>query len=299
MKKITPTLVFVEDIYCDKPRSDFLEVDLNESAKLILMTGSIVNPLVLRKTGVESYAVIDGYFEYWTAVRAREIDPLGGEVINAYIMDSEEDEKLLREQISMFRDRGRGTTAPVVTSSENVDVMRSLNGISRQLAEMSNHHSKLLEDIPGKLTETITVELSRQVDGLSKEISSEIAKQFSEFRLLMEEVRKGERGISGKQAGSKKTTKLKLSPEVEEKIKGLAPQKFVEALNTLDSDELERKLRISKPSKTVIESILVKKREQPFQEFETYLDVMKRVDGLGSTGAKMLELLQKWSKVFP
>jgi hypothetical protein len=284
MKKIAPTLAFVEDIQCDKPRSDFLEVDLNESAKLFLMTGSIVNPLVLRKTGVESYAVIDGFFEYWTAVRAKEIDPLGGEVINVYIMDSEEDEKLFREQISMFRDRGRATTAPVVTSSENAAVMRSLNGISRQLA-----------DVPSQLKELITVELNRQVGGLSKEIISEIARQFSEFKLWMVELRKGEKGVSGRPAGSKKTTKPKLSPEVEEKIKGLPHQKFVEALNTLDSDELERKLRISKASKTVIDSILAKKREQPFQEFASYLEVMEQVDGLGGKGAKMRELLQRWS----
>jgi hypothetical protein len=284
MKKITPTLVFVEDIQCDKPRNDFLEVDLNESAKLILMTGSIVNPLVLRKTGVESYAVIDGFFEYWTAVRAKEIDPLGGEVINAYIMDSEEDEKLFREQIGMFRDRGRGTTAPVVTSSEvNVEVMRSLNGISRQIADVSS-----------QLKELITIERNRQVGGLSTEIN-EIAKQFSEFRLWMEEVRKGEKGVAGRPAGSKKITKPKLTPEVEEKIKELPHQAFIDALNTLESDELERKLRISKASKTVIDSILAKKREQPFQEFTSYLDVMEQVDGLGGRGAKMLELLRKWT----
>lgn len=292
MRKIQPSIVLVKSIYSPKSREELDEVQLNEAAHLILAGEGVINPPILLKTGIdphtglESYTVVDGHFEYYAAVRAREINARKGETINAYVIEADEDEKLFREQISMFRDRERGTTAPVATSSsENVDVMRrSLNGISRQIA-----------DVPSQVKEMITVELNRQCGGLSKEIGSEIARQFSEFRLWMEEVRKGEKGISGRPAGSKKITKPKLSPEVEEKIKQLPYQEFIDALNTLESDELERKLRIAKASKTVIDSILANKQEQPFQEFTSYLEVMERVDGLGGRGAKMLELLRKWT----
>lgn len=301
MRKIQPAIVLVKSIYSPKPREELNEVQLNEAAQLILAGEGVINPPILLKTGIdphtglESYTVVDGHFEYYAAVRAREINARKGETINAYVIEADEDEKLFREQISMFRDRGRATTAPVVTSSENVEVMRSLNGISRQLAEVGNR----LADVLSQLKEMITAELNRQVDGLSKEIGSEITKQCSDIRLLVEEVRKGEKGVSGRPTGGKKTTKLRLSPETEEKIKELPHGEFVEALNTLDSDELERKLRISKASKTVIDSVLAKKREQPFREFASYLEVMEQVDGLGSTGANMLKLLQKWSEAFP
>jgi hypothetical protein len=293
MRKIQPSIVLVKSVSSPKSRDEFSEVQLTEAAQLILAGEGVINPPILLKTGMdphtglESYTVVDGHFEYYSAMLAREINARKGETINAYVIEAEEDETLFREQIRMFRDSGRATTAPVVTSSENAEVMRSLNGISRQLA-----------NVPSQVKDLITIELNRQVSGLSKEIN-EIAKQYSEIRLLMEEVKKGGKGIVGRPAGSQKITKPKLSPEVKEKIKGLPYLEFINALNTLESDALEMKLRMAKASKTVIDSILAKKREQPFQEFTSYLDVMERVDGLGGRGAKMLELLRRWSEVFP
>ena len=111
MRKLQPSIVLVKSICSPKPREELNEVQLNEAAHLILAGEGVINPPILLKTGIdshtglESYTVVDGHFEYYAAVRAREINARKGETINAYVIEAEEDEKLFREQISMFRDR--------------------------------------------------------------------------------------------------------------------------------------------------------------------------------------------------
>lgn len=65
-------MVDVESITSNVPRSNFLKSDLDLIADMILESRGILKPLVLKKTGFEKYEVVDGHFEYYAAVRARE-----------------------------------------------------------------------------------------------------------------------------------------------------------------------------------------------------------------------------------
>jgi len=105
MKKISHAIVMVEDIHSSIPRSEFSETDLNEAAQLILKMEGIITPPILLQTGIDSYTIVDGTFEYYAALRAEEIEPLKGETINAYVIESEEEKAAYEKQIKLFRHR--------------------------------------------------------------------------------------------------------------------------------------------------------------------------------------------------
>ncbi|PSB27991.1 hypothetical protein C7B69_10340 [filamentous cyanobacterium Phorm 46] len=102
MKKLFPSLVAVKRITSAVPRSNFAEADLDKLARLILESGGLINPIIVRRNGMDAYEIVDGDFEYYAAARAKEIEPLKGETIGAFILE-EENEKLLLEQLEIHR----------------------------------------------------------------------------------------------------------------------------------------------------------------------------------------------------
>jgi len=102
MKKLSPSLVAVKKITSAVPRSNFTEADLEKLARLILESGGLINPIIVRRNGMDAYEIVDGDFEYYAAARAKEIEPLKGETIGAFILE-EENEELLLEQCEILR----------------------------------------------------------------------------------------------------------------------------------------------------------------------------------------------------
>ncbi|RAM52098.1 MAG: chromosome partitioning protein ParB [Hapalosiphonaceae cyanobacterium JJU2] len=90
-------MVDVASITSSLPRSNFQEADLDIMADMILESGGIIKPLVLEKIGFEKYEVIDGHFEYYAAVKAREKNPSEGEMVNALIITPEKQEAILKQ----------------------------------------------------------------------------------------------------------------------------------------------------------------------------------------------------------
>lgn len=80
------SLVDVKSITSDIPRSNFAETDLENFADIILESGGIIRPLIVKVTGAESYTVVEGHFEYYASVRAKEKNPRKGEMVNAFVI---------------------------------------------------------------------------------------------------------------------------------------------------------------------------------------------------------------------
>jgi len=95
-------LVDVKDITSDIPRSNFAEADLENLADIILESGGIIRPLVLKAKDAETYTVVDGHFEYYAAVRAREKNPRKGEMVNAFVISPKNEDKIF-QQLAIFR----------------------------------------------------------------------------------------------------------------------------------------------------------------------------------------------------
>lgn len=102
MSKLSTLLVAVRKISSPIPRSQFPEDKIEAIAQLILAVEGLINPLVLRRTSLESFEVISGHLEYYAAVRAREIDLRKGEMINAYVLERE-NEDILEQQVELLR----------------------------------------------------------------------------------------------------------------------------------------------------------------------------------------------------
>ena len=119
--------VRIKKIEPPKTPIEFENSQLEEAAQLILEMGGIITPLILLRTGMESYRVIDGYFEYYVALRAMEIDSRKGKKIEAYIIDSEEEKAAYEKQIKLFRYRSIAPVqiVPLPPEPKSVEIMPS------------------------------------------------------------------------------------------------------------------------------------------------------------------------------
>ena len=68
-------LVDVKDISSSVPRSHFSEATIDQLAELILACGGLVKPLVLKRTGLESFEILEGHLEYYAAAKAKQKRP--------------------------------------------------------------------------------------------------------------------------------------------------------------------------------------------------------------------------------
>ncbi|MBV8885712.1 MAG: hypothetical protein JO235_17185 [Chroococcidiopsidaceae cyanobacterium CP_BM_RX_35] len=123
--KLSTSLVAVKKIISNTPRSNFANDQIEQIAKLILQAEGVINPVVLCRTSLESYEVVDGDFEYYAAARAREIDPRKGEMIGAFIIEPENEESI-KEQVKALRkpklaipDNGKSELDSVEASLKN------------------------------------------------------------------------------------------------------------------------------------------------------------------------------------
>jgi ParB family chromosome partitioning protein len=155
MKKLFPSLVAVKKITSAVPRSNFTEADLEKLARLILESGGLINPIIVRRNGMDAYEIVDGDFEYYAAARAKEIEPLKGETIGAFILE-EENEELLLEQREILRktaiiDNPITNDVPQVSSSFeqrliNIEA-RLENRINELKAEYMREKEALIERV--------------------------------------------------------------------------------------------------------------------------------------------------------
>jgi hypothetical protein len=105
MKLLSPSIVLVKHIHCDISRDKFSEELIEECAPLILELGGVISPPILKRDRENpfSYAVVDGHLAYYAAVRAKELDLIRGESINAYIIEPEDNhESIFFKQIEFF-----------------------------------------------------------------------------------------------------------------------------------------------------------------------------------------------------
>lgn len=93
--------VDVKEIKSNVQRSTFSETEIEQLADLILESGGVLRPLVLKQTDVDSYTVIDGHLEYYASVRAREKNPRQGEMVNAFVI-SPKNESVIHKQIQVL-----------------------------------------------------------------------------------------------------------------------------------------------------------------------------------------------------
>lgn len=155
--KLSTSLVAVRKISSTVPRSSFADDELEQIAKLILAVEGIINPIILHKTSLESYEVVDGHFEYYAAARAREIDLRRGEMIGAYIIEPD-NEEIIKEQVKLLRrqkllpglDGIEARLTNIESRFENriselkIEQVREIKKIEKQIQEVESRLTKQL-----------------------------------------------------------------------------------------------------------------------------------------------------------
>jgi hypothetical protein len=105
-------LVDVKSIRSNVARSEFKVEDLDRLAQSILASGGLLAPLLLKQVDAEHYEVLSGDFEYYAAVRAKEIDSRAGEMVNAFIVSPKQQEAA-KDQATLLTKTVDHPTPPV------------------------------------------------------------------------------------------------------------------------------------------------------------------------------------------
>lgn len=155
------SFVDVKSITSDVPRSNFAEAELENLADIILKSEGIIRPVVVKTTGIESFSVVDGHFEYYAAVRAKEKDARKGEMVNAFVI-SPKLEDLVVKQAEILRGKELSEkTLPTPSGTSNTSKMDKIESrvqnlelrLEKQINELNSIIRQERETTEGELKE--------------------------------------------------------------------------------------------------------------------------------------------------
>jgi len=307
MKKLLASLVLVKKITSTVPRDNFADRDLEKVAQLILELGGLINPIILRRNGMDAYEIVDGDFEYYAAAKAREINPQKGETIGAFILEPE-NEELLLEQVQALRKSAK--TDNLVerpetgffeenTSSQPADSIKNPVSLVEVPNSCENETPQSSSSLEQRLT-NIEAQFASQINELKAEYTREkqvLAQSIQEVenRILQQVSQLVESGLANRIS----ELKPELLPEKQvlaqtiQEVESLTsqPMSVLEALNTLDESKMLANFQDVGLKSLVIKRIIKERDVQPFVSFTS---VVKRIDGL--TDKTMIKIIDKWQK---
>ncbi len=305
MKKLSPSLVAVKKITSTVPRANFADRDLEKVAQLILELGGLINPIILRRNGMDAYEIVDGDFEYYAAAKAREINPMKGETIGAFILEPENEEFLL-EQVQALRKSAQTEDLVEIpetgflsenTSSQPADSIK--NPVS--LVEVDNSYENETPQESSSLEQRLTnieAQFASQINELKAEYTRDkqvLAQSLQEIenRILQQVSLLVEAGL----ANRINELKPELLPEKQvlaqsiQEVENVTSESMslLSALNTLDKIQLSATLKDAGLKPPVIQTIL---KERGMRQFTSFANVVERVDKLGDK--TMIKMIDRW-----
>jgi hypothetical protein len=277
--RLSTSFVAVRKIISSTSPADFDSDKIEHLAHQIVKSEGIIRPLVLNRTSLESYEVVEGHFEYHAAVRAREIDLRRAEMIAAYILDPENDDvsESIVEQIKLLKqsatnlpanDAVTTTTLPIQREESNLNEINEI--LKLVLSKVNAYDSKLQKIV--ETTEKITLQktLSLNESNLEVIIQKVMEKYISEAR------------------SSKTSTARPKKPMYDlEKEKSL-----IDGLNNFDVSQLTEKLLQAeykiKNAEKIAKNIYENRSIQSYQSIEDFISR----EGFSETMSK--KLLKVW-----
>ena len=166
---IQQSLVEVKTITCNRSRSEFDAQQIEAAATAIIEAEGIINPIILTRTGINSFEVVNGHFEYYAAARAKEIDLASGETIAAYIIDGENE--AIKKQINIFRATNQQSNEEPIspqfdTSSLETRFNNLESRIENRLNELKNEYEQKNRDLNQKI-EALSNKLPEKIEPLT------------------------------------------------------------------------------------------------------------------------------------
>jgi len=235
-------LLETEYISSDRRKEEFSETEIEELAGKILLANGVINPIVVKQVGPLSYAVVEGHFEFYAALRAKEINP-GFEEIQVFILtdDPKIDDAIL-EQVRLLR--GKQDEARVL-AQKVLDLDNRLKDLHSKVLDLDNR----LKDLHSMQDEArVLAQKVLDLDNRLKDLHFEAQKNYIvELELI------------------------KLVREIHDEIK-----KSKIKINSATLDELTNVTGIGKSTASKI--IDLREKHGSFKSFDDLLSKLKRID---------------------
>ena len=290
MKKLSPSLVAVKRITSAVPRSNFADRDLDKLARLILDSGGLINPIIVRRSSMDAYEIVDGNLEYYAAARAREIDAFKGETIGAFILEPE-NEELLLEQLEILRKTAISENIGEIATPKESFITEA--SVEIETLEASSSLEQRLTNIEARLENQINelkAEYTREKELLAERIQ-EVENLISQQLPLLIEAQLANRINELKsESASEKPSLVDAVPEVEQVTS--QPMSLLDALNTQNKIQLKANLEDTKLLKAPVIQLILKERD--VRPFVSFANVVERIKGL--TDKTMIKIIDCWQK---
>jgi hypothetical protein len=273
----------------------FDPTQVDHLAHLFLLAGDTVRPIILRKISPVKFEVLEGYFEYYAAMKAQEIDDQFT-AIQAHVVSPDLESTIL-EQYNFLR-------------SPSTAVPQAQPDLAQNLAQMETAIANRLEQ---KLSTTIDRIVEERINSSLQVFANQITQQLNSHLLdfkqslslvpLSQVLSPNPAIASAPESATKKTAKSKtpkaIIPKPEATIsKSKAKNTLINNddpkvlqvlhdLNTMNFADLERKLAQLKPSKRSLAKPIY--QERSFQSVE---DVMNKVAGIKDV--TMQKIIDAW-----
>lgn len=298
--RLSTSFVAIRKITSSTSAADFDGDRIEQLAHQIVKSEGIIRPLVLNRTSLESYEVVEGHFEYHAAVKAREIDLRRAEMIAAYILDPENGDvsEAIAEQIKLLK---RSKSVDLLNPDDSINTSQTIEAkieISQPdpLTEMLRllvlkvddfesqikHFENSLKKVCELIVQINSTKLSLDFFDESKLevlMQKTIEKYVSETKLLR---------VPSSNISSRSAKKIQYDKEKGELI--------ILGLNTFDVSQIEEKLSKAglKTAKNMARKICDYRLIEPYKSIE---DVTSRIDSGGKrffTENTLIKLLDIW-----
>ncbi len=174
------SLVEVRTITSEQSRSNFNEQKIEQAAKLIVAAEGIINPIIVSRTGINSFQVVNGHFEYYAAARARELNLEIGEAIAAYIVE-EKNEAIIKDQVAIFRQFQQ--PQPITTDDSNSS--SNISNLETRLTNIEARIENRLDELKSEYTQN-NKKLQQEINSLKNKLPEKIEPltTFNEANLI-------------------------------------------------------------------------------------------------------------------
>lgn len=226
-------LVDVKSIQSTTPRSNFKVDQLETLAQSILETGGLLSPLLLKQTGAETYEVLAGDLEYYAAVRAKELDPRKGEMVNAFVIPPEQQDAAVA-QAALLSPAPQPAATSLATSASAGDADLRITNLESRLDE-AIRDIKQSQDRDIKRLEQTVNDLKTQIpqrveplDAFNTLSLPELAQKLASARVVGKTAAKILKSIEKE----RKKGEFKSFTDIVERIDGLGNKRMLAIIDT-------------------------------------------------------------------
>jgi hypothetical protein len=287
--------------------SQFQSNQIEHLANLFLQAGGTVKPILLRRVSPISFEILEGYFEYFAALKAQEINDQFT-AIRAYVVPTELESTIL-EQYNFLRSLASSSSTEITSSP-------SSKAEQQDLAKMENAIASRLEQ---KLSATIDRIVEQRINSSLQVFASQITQQLNSHLLDFKQslssvpisqvlsppnaiasvpelaIEKIAKSKNTKAATTQVKTTSSKSKVKEMSISNDDPKvlQIINDLNTMNFADLQRNLaKSTKGNAKFAKPIYELKLNQPEQKFQSIQYVIANVQGLAEK--TMQKIIDAW-----